>query len=99
MKKNSCGSKIPHPPHNFSNGPSLMEKHVFTFTTISNNVQQMDLKTNVMATNGARASFFLFSKNNDCYTGYRYIWTDPSFLVMFFYIRKVLYLRYLFRIR
>ena len=22
-KKNSCGSKIPHPPHNFSNGPSL----------------------------------------------------------------------------
>ena len=23
MKKNSCGSKIPLPPHNFSNGPSL----------------------------------------------------------------------------
>ena len=23
-KKNSCGSKIPLPPHNFSNGPSLM---------------------------------------------------------------------------
>ena len=22
-KKNSCGSKIPHPPHNVSNGPSL----------------------------------------------------------------------------
>ena len=22
-KKNSCGSKIPLPPHNFSNGPSL----------------------------------------------------------------------------
>ena len=22
-KKNSCGSKIPHPPHNFSNGLSL----------------------------------------------------------------------------
>ena len=20
-KKNSCGSKIPHPPHDFSNGP------------------------------------------------------------------------------
>ena len=58
MKKNSCGSKIPHPPHNFSNGLSLMGKHVFTFTTISNDVQQMDQKTNVMATNGARASFF-----------------------------------------
>ena len=43
------------------------------FTTISNDAQQMDQKTNVMATNGARASFFLFSKNNDCYTGYRYI--------------------------
>ena len=28
------------------------------FTTISNDVQQMDQKTNVMATNGARASFF-----------------------------------------
>ena len=26
-KKNSCGSKIPHPPppHNFSNGPSLSD--------------------------------------------------------------------------
>ena len=48
-----------------------MGKHVFTFTTISNDAQQMDQKTNVMATNGARASFFLFSKNNDCYTGYR----------------------------
>ena len=71
MKKNSCGSKIPHPPHNFSNGPSLMGKHVFTFTTISNDAQQMVQKTNVMATNGARASFFLFSTNNDCYTGYR----------------------------
>ena len=23
-KKNSCRSKIPHPPHNFSNGPSLI---------------------------------------------------------------------------
>ena len=23
-KKNSCGSKAPPPPHNFSNGPSLM---------------------------------------------------------------------------
>ena len=22
-EKNSCDSKIPHPPHNFSNGPSL----------------------------------------------------------------------------
>ena len=22
-EKNSCGSKIPHPPHNVSNGPSL----------------------------------------------------------------------------
>ena len=28
------------------------------FTTISNDAQQMDQKTNVMATNGARASFF-----------------------------------------
>ena len=27
-KKNSCGSKIPHPPHNFSNGPSLTCKSV-----------------------------------------------------------------------
>ena len=24
MKKNSCPSKIPHPPHNFSDGPSLI---------------------------------------------------------------------------
>ena len=24
-KKNSCGSKIPHPPHNFSNGSSLFK--------------------------------------------------------------------------
>ena len=24
-KKNSCGSKIPQPPHNFSNGPSLSD--------------------------------------------------------------------------
>ena len=23
FEKNSCASKIPHPPHNFSNGPSL----------------------------------------------------------------------------
>ena len=23
FEKNSCSSKIPHPPHNFSNGPSL----------------------------------------------------------------------------
>ena len=30
----------------------------FPFTTISNDAQQMDQKTNVMATNGARASFF-----------------------------------------
>ena len=22
LEKNSCTSKIPHPPHNFSNGPS-----------------------------------------------------------------------------
>ena len=41
------------------------------FTTISNDAQQMDQKTNVMATNGARASFYLFSKNNDCYSGDR----------------------------
>ena len=27
MKKNSCGSKIPLPPHNFSNGPSLSIRH------------------------------------------------------------------------
>ena len=26
-KKNSGGSKIPLPPHNFSNGPSLTEHH------------------------------------------------------------------------
>ena len=25
-KKNSCGSKIPLPPHNFSNGPSLIRR-------------------------------------------------------------------------
>ena len=24
MKKKSCPSKIPHPPHNFSDGPSLI---------------------------------------------------------------------------
>ena len=29
-KKNSCGSKIPSPPHNFSNGPSLISKLVET---------------------------------------------------------------------
>ena len=26
-KKNSCSSKIPLPPHNFSNGPSLRQTH------------------------------------------------------------------------
>lgn len=41
-----------------SENVSFMGKHVFTFTTISNDAQQMDQKTNVMATNGARASFF-----------------------------------------
>lgn len=54
-----------------SENVSFMGKHVFTFTTISNDAQQMVQKTNVMATNGARASFFLFSKNNDCYSGDR----------------------------
>ena len=28
-KKNSCGSKIPLPPHNFSNGPSLMNQKIY----------------------------------------------------------------------
>ena len=27
-EKNSCGSKIPLPPHNFSNGPSLKLSHM-----------------------------------------------------------------------
>ena len=29
-KKNSCGSKIPPPPHNFSNGPSLAKPGIDT---------------------------------------------------------------------
>ena len=28
-EKNSCRTKIPHPPHNFSNGPSLRSTHDF----------------------------------------------------------------------
>ena len=33
-KKNSCGSKIPHPhPHNFSNGPSLIRRTLFLLSS------------------------------------------------------------------
>ena len=34
--KNSCGSKIPLPPHNFSNGSSLSLKFVYEFSWLSN---------------------------------------------------------------
>ena len=40
-KKNSCCSKIPHFPHNFSNGPYLMLElgrvlHMYTCTHVRN---------------------------------------------------------------
>ena len=34
-KKNSCGSKIPHPPHSFSNGPSLRVEMSFRYLEVS----------------------------------------------------------------
>ena len=34
-KKNSCGSKIPLPPHNFSNGPSLIQSIWHTLRHLS----------------------------------------------------------------
>ena len=41
-KKNSCGSKIPHHPHNFSNSPSLtlsgFTEHQIIFYRVSNTI-------------------------------------------------------------
>ena len=34
-KKNSCGSKIPLPPHNFSNGPSLSAIYSFLIAYVN----------------------------------------------------------------
>ena len=41
-EKNSCGSKIPHHPHNFSNSPSLtlsgFTEHQIIFYQVSNTI-------------------------------------------------------------
>ena len=36
MKKNSCGSKIPHFPHNIFNGPSLILLDFLQFSLAGN---------------------------------------------------------------
>ena len=43
-KKNSCGSKIPLPPHNFSNGRSLM------MDKMQNTAGEYGMKINVKKT-------------------------------------------------
>ena len=42
-KKNSCGSKIPHPPHNFSNGPSLISSRSLYQCYFTGNIRQLIL--------------------------------------------------------
>lgn len=63
-----------------------MGKHVFTFTTISNDVQQMDLKTNVMATNGARASFYRLPVNLNGSQFFSYVFLHTEGFVFMFFI-------------
>ena len=41
-KKDSCGSEIPHPPHNFSNGPSLKGHSVVGCEAAKQNRQSGD---------------------------------------------------------
>ena len=56
-KKNSCSSKIPYPPHNFSNGPSLRQRYCsWVYTAISRKV----VAKNVHATIPKGNIYFFF---------------------------------------
>ena len=57
-KKNSCGSKIPHSPHNFSNGPFLtrtstkqtaqFQTHVDIVTALFTNMRALKFKSQLI---------------------------------------------------
>ena len=43
-EKNCCSSKIPHPPHNFSNGPSLTSMYkMYKFFTFLKTYKSVDV--------------------------------------------------------
>lgn len=82
-----------------------MGRHVFTFTTISNDTQQMDQKTNLMAEDGAGTCFFSSSFPEERLVHFcrkRLLHrlslnlNGSQFFSYIFYIRKVSYFCFLF---
>ena len=84
-KQNSCGSKIPHPHHNFSSGPSLMASYSkrmvnlliimyichdpFTFSCNRKSEQQESLKRDFLHHTGSQ-------KNSLCLASVKFFWQE-----------------------
>ena len=62
-KKNSCGSKIPLPPHNFSNGPSLTTCGLLrTCLQLFGNLKPQNIRTCLAKRNQAGSYMWVTSK-------------------------------------